>query len=162
MAIKFIVDINAGRLVRWLRLMGYDALLFRGKDDGEMVKTALQEERVILTRDTHILKRRAATTGRLNVLLIEEDTPEAQLQQVAGAFDLDYTYQPFSRCLECNELLVERSKEDVRNRVPPHVFKTQAQYMECPSCHRIYWQGTHWQRMTEDLNRLREQGKGRE
>jgi uncharacterized protein with PIN domain len=161
MAVKFIVDINAGKLVKWLRLMGYDALLFRGQDDGEMVKTALREDRVILTRDTHILKRRVATTGKLKVILVEGDTSEAQLKQVVDALDLDYAYQPFSRCLECNELLVERSKEDLRDRVPPHVFKTQTHYMECPSCHRIYWQGTHWQAMTEELNRFAGKDKGR-
>jgi uncharacterized protein with PIN domain len=159
MAIKFIVDINAGKLVKWLRLMGYDALLFRGKDDGEMVRTALHENRTILTRDTHILKRRVATTRRLNVILIEGDKPEVQLRQVIGALDLDYDFQPFSRCLECNELLAEKTREEVRDRVPLHVFKTQTQYMECPSCHRIYWKGTHWEAMKEELNRLSEQDK---
>ena len=142
-----------------MRLMGYDALLFRGEDDGEMVKRALREDRVIITKDTHILRRRVATTGRLRVILVEGDDSEAQLFQVTRALGLDYDYKPFSRCLECNELLQEKSKDEVRTIVPPHVFETQTHYMECPSCRRIYWQGTHWQAMKEELNRLKEKAE---
>ncbi|NIR92184.1 MAG: hypothetical protein GWO08_00475, partial [Gammaproteobacteria bacterium] len=52
--------------------------------------------------------------------------------------------------------LLERSKQQVEGRVPPYVFQTQSQYMECPACHRIYWRGTHWQRMTGKLKKFEE------
>jgi uncharacterized protein with PIN domain len=63
--IKFIVDNNVGKLAKWLRIMGYDALLFTEEDDGKMVKVALAQNRVILTKDTQIMRRRLVTTGRL-------------------------------------------------------------------------------------------------
>jgi uncharacterized protein with PIN domain len=149
--IKFIVDNNVGKLAKWLRIMGYDALLFNEEDDGKMVKVALAQNRVILTKDTQIMRRRLVTSGRLKAILIKDDEPKAQLRQIAETLGLDYQFRPFSICLECNQSLVERNKNEVRDLVPSHVFKTQNLYMECPSCHRIYWRGTHWQAMSREL-----------
>lgn len=154
MEIKFIVDNNVGKLARWLRMMGYDTLLFKQKNDSKMIKIALHENRVILTRDTQLMKRRVITSGKLKAVLITQDDPKAQLQETAANLNLSYSFSPFSLCLECNQRLIPRDKEELRNLVPPHVFKTQNQYMECPVCHRIYWQGTHWQAMTRELKIL--------
>ena len=151
MEIQFIVDNNVGKLAKWLRIMGYDALLFKEEDDGKMVKVALSQNRVILTKDTQIMRRRLVTTGRLKAILIKDDEPKAQLRQIADTLCLDYQFRPFSICLECNQSLVERNKDEVRDLVPSHVFETQSLYMECPSCHRIYWRGTHWQAMSREL-----------
>ncbi len=149
--LKFIVDNNAGRLAKWLRMMGYDTLFFDGSDDSQMVATALAEGRVILTRDTQIMRRRVVTNGRLKVILIMSDEPEQQMRQVVETLNLDYQFRLFTICLECNQPLVERSKQQVRDLVPFYVFQTQSYYMECPACHRIYWKGTHWQAMTKKL-----------
>ena len=154
MEIKFIVDNNVGKLAKWLRTMGYDALLFSGEDDGRMVKVALAQNRVILTKDTQVMKRRLVTSGKLKAILIEDDDIEAQLRQVVEALKLDYHFSPFSICLECNQRLIEKDEDAVREFVPSHVFKTQRLYMECPSCHRIYWRGTHWQAMKQELGKL--------
>ena len=155
-SLKFIVDQNVGRLVKWLRIMGYDTIFFNGSNDSRMIATALAEGRVILTRDTQIMRRRVVTKGLLKAILIQSDDPEQQMLQVIETLNLDCNFRPFALCLECNEYLVERSKEEVKNRVPPYVFKTQSQYMQCPSCRRIYWRGTHWQAMTKRLEHFME------
>ena len=154
MQTKFIVDNNVGKLVKLLRIMGYDVLFFNGSDDSTMVSIALTEDRVILTRDTQIMKRRLITSGRLKAVLITSDDAEQQIHQVIETLNLDCRFKPFTLCLECNQPLLERSKEQVKDLVPPYVFKTQNQYMECPACHRIYWRGTHWQAMTKRLESL--------
>lgn len=151
---RFIVDINAGKLSKWLRIMGYNALLFTGEEDSAMIRTALNENRIILTKDLQIMERRLVTSGRLKVLFVEGDDPEMQIQQVVDSLNLDYRFNPFSICLECNTKLIKREKEEVKNLVPPHVYETQDDYMECPSCHRIYWKGTHWQAMNKELDKL--------
>jgi len=153
---KFIVDINVGKLAKWLRMMGYDTLLFDGDDDWRMIIIALEEGRVVITKDTQIVKRGVITSGRLKAILITSDKSEQQIQQVVESLNLDYQYRPFTLCLECNQPLVERSKEEVEDRVPPYIFQTQNEYVECPACHRIYWKGTHWKAMTEKLQRLRD------
>ncbi len=159
---KFIVDINVGKLARWLRMMGYDTLLFDGDDDSRMIVIALRQERVLITKDSQIMKRGVVTSGRLNTVLITSDDPEVQMHQLIETLDLDCRLRPFTICLECNQPLVERSKEEVKDLVPPYVFQTQDRYLECLACHRIYWKGTHWQAMTGMLERFTKGSPGQD
>jgi uncharacterized protein with PIN domain len=155
---RFIADHNVGKLAKWLRMMGYDTAFFGGGDDAHMISRALAEGRIILTRDTHIMERGIITSGRLKAILIDSDSPEEQIKQVVEALHLDFQSRSFTLCLECNQPLMERSREEVKDRVPPYVFRTRQQYMECPNCHRIYWRGTHWQRMSRKLQKLTKNG----
>jgi uncharacterized protein len=148
---KFVIDINVGRLARWLRMMGYDAILFHELDDGLMVKLALAQGRIIVTRDTEFMRRRTVTMHRVRALLVSGDDPELQMQNVIAEFDLDTRYKPFTRCLECNSVLTPRDRNGVEGEVPPRVYERQEQYMECPVCRRLYWQGTHWEDMHRKL-----------
>ncbi len=134
--------------------MGYDSVLFDGSDDSQMVARALAEDRVILTRDTAIAKRRLVTSGRLKAILIESPELGPQLRQLIDSLNLDYHSKQFTICLECNQPLVAISKDQVKGLVPPYVFQTQNQYRQCPACHRIYWRGSHWAAMTRRLDRL--------
>ena len=151
---KFIVDHNVGKLTKWLRIMGYDTWFFNGTDDADLIAAALAEGRVILTRDTQIVKREVIASGRLKAVLIQSDEPEQQMRQVIDTLNLDCRFRPFTLCLECNQPLLVRSQQQVKDLVPPYVFQTQSQYMECPACHRIYWRGTHWQAMTKKLEKF--------
>lgn len=151
---KFIVDHNVGKLARWLRMMGYDSVFFDSGEDSLMVRQALAEGRTVITRDTGIMRRRVVNNGRLKAILIESEEPERQMQQLLTAFDLAEESKPFTLCLECNRALEPRTPEEVAERVPPYVFQTQKQYVECPACHRIYWQGTHWEAMVRKLKSL--------
>jgi uncharacterized protein with PIN domain len=156
MEIKFVADNNVGKLARWLRLIGYDTILLRQKDDAQMIKIALSEDRVILTKDAEFMKRRLVTNGTLKTVHIEQDDPRLQVQEVVKTLGLDYHFKPFSLCLECNRALVARDKEQVKNLVPARVFETQTQYTQCPACNRIYWPGTHWQAMGKELQDLQQ------
>lgn len=151
---RFIVDSNVGRLAKWLRALGYDSLFIDPIADENLVSRALAEGRVVLTKDTHLSQRRAATQGRLRVLLLEGDDFRAQLRQVVRALQLDPSSRRFSLCLECNESLVPKAKEEVEGLVPPYVFQTQHHYRFCPRCGRPFWRGTHWQRMNGELDKL--------
>jgi uncharacterized protein with PIN domain len=152
--VKFVVDSNVGKLARWLRIAGFDTLFFKDIDDSRLVRIALAEGRVLLTRDTEIQKRRLAKSGRLKVVLIEHDDVKAQLRQVMTMFDLAGHIRPFTLCVECNEILLPRESEEVKELVPPYVFRTQTQYMQCPACQRVYWRGTHWERMSRVLEEV--------
>ena len=143
-----------GKLTGWLRMMGFDCRFFNGSDDTDMVRQALADKRVILTRDRGIMLRRVVKNGRIRAILISSEVPETQIVQVMETMDLAEKIEPFTRCLECNEILIEQSKEAIKDQVPPYVFRTQNQYMECPTCRRIYWRGTHWEAMLDRLQRL--------
>lgn len=150
MRARFIVDANVGKLARWLRMLGYDTLFINDVDDNELIAIGLNDKRVLLTKDTQIMLRRVVTSGRLKAVLIEDDNPQDQLRQVARMMKIDQE-RKFTRCLECNKLLVPKDKDEVRALVPAYVFKTQSQYFQCPACQRIYWRGTHWQRMNKEM-----------
>jgi len=154
MKTRFIVDVNVGRLARRLRMMGYDTLFINGMDDDELVRVALKEERILLTKDTGILRRRIVATGKVQAILIASDEVREQLKQVVHALDLGPKFDPFSLCMVCNTVLIPREKAEVRDLAPPYVFKTQDQYMQCPDCLRLYWRGTHWERMSQELEEL--------
>ncbi len=154
--LKFIVDHNVGKLTKWLRMMGYDTLFFDGEDDWLMVRAALAEDRIILTRDTQVMKRGVVIKGRIKAILIQSEEPKQQMQQVVETLNLDCQSKLFTICLECNQPLEEKSKQQVQDQVPPYIFQTKNQYVECPACHRIYWRGTHWQAMTEQLKKFME------
>jgi uncharacterized protein with PIN domain len=150
-AVRFIVDHNVGKLAKWLRMMGYDSLFFKGCDDSGIIAIALSEERIILTRDKGIAERRLIKNGRVTAVLLNSDKPLLQMRQVIDKLNLKINFKPFSICLECNRVLKEKSREQVKERVPSYVLKTQNQYVECPKCQRIYWKGTHWYAMKKKL-----------
>ena len=152
---KFIVDTNVGKLARWLRMLGYDTLFDSELDDGELVAKGLRDGRVLITRDTQIMLRRVVANGELRAVHTPEDNPVGQMRRVIAKMKLDRERE-FTLCLECNEPLAPRRKDEVEDLVPPYVFKTQNQYFQCPGCERIYWRGTHWQHMREVLESLTE------
>jgi uncharacterized protein with PIN domain len=151
---KFIADQNVGKLTKHMRLLGFDTLFFTGETDTQMVDLALKENRVILTRDTHIPKRRLITSGKVKVVLIKSDNIDDQIQQVVNELDLAGVIKPFVLCLECNLPLSARTKPEITGKVPPYVFQTQQDFMECSQCRRIYWKGTHWQAMIKKMERI--------
>ena len=151
---RFVVDLNVGKLAKWLRMIGYNTKLFDHHDDKYLVHLALIENRIILTRDTQMMQRRIIAIGELKALLVTSDDPLRQIRQVIKHFGLNPIFNPFRLCLECNQLLEKISKENVKERVPPYVYQNQTQFVECPNCLRVYWQGTHWQAMVKKLEGL--------
>ncbi len=155
MELRFIVDANVGRLATWLRVMGYDASFVHGIGDNDLIRMALREQRVIVTRDRHIPRRRLVTQGHLRVALVTSDNLWDQLRQIVAQLGL-VSQGSFTRCVECNAPLHDLSRDAVRERVPPYVFQTQQEFQECPVCRRVYWRGTHWANMRRELGRVRE------
>lgn len=158
MAQKFVVDVNVGRLAKWLRVMGYDALFIPDVDDAELLRIGKEQGRTVVTRDRYILQRRAVTRGQVKVVLVVSDDFRKQIQELADALGLEFG-NGFSLCIQCNVELRSVSKQEVRDRVPPFVFSTQEQFYLCPSCGKLYWRGTHWRNMCEELDGIR---KGKE
>ena len=136
-----------GRLALWMRVAGYDVSYESAIEDSSLVKMALKEGRVILTRDTLLVKRKAL---RGRYFFVKYDLVFEQLRQVVSEFGIDKERR-FTRCVRCNALLEDAPKESVKEKVPSYVYSTQESFSICPSCKRIYWAGTHRQEMEKVL-----------
>ena len=147
---KFFADSMLGRLALWMRVLGYDVAYENAIEDGELASRAASEGRLILTRDTLLVKRRLV---RDNHFFVEGDHYDDQLRQVFGAFPMD-SGAFLTRCLRCNRALVEASLDIAEGLVPPYVFSRVKRFSKCPTCERLYWAGTHGKHMEREVERI--------
>lgn len=153
---KFIVDTNVGHLVRKLRMLGYDTLFINPVDDADLVQMAEQEGRLVISGDRRLFERRPIRSGKVKGFFIDGyQDHTTQLRQIIGAFGLRRT-AALIRCLECNTLLVPKSKEEASGKVPPYVHQTVGRYAFCPHCNQFFWEGEHVKRMRALIERLNE------
>lgn len=140
---KFIADVMLGRLAKRLRLLGFDVLYGRTLNDNEIIRLSLEQDRMILTRDTALAARPLAK----NHLFVSVDRVQEQIEQVLSTFPHEMPDAPLTRCSECNELLVRIAREEAQDLVPHHVYENKDLFLRCPRCKRTYWHGTHVMRM---------------
>lgn len=147
---KFILDVHLGRLSKYLRMLGIDTEYDTEYDDITIIHRAAAEKRIILTRDKILLRNRKVTHG----YWIRSTDPRSQIQEIIHRFDLKSNIKLFSRCLECNNLLDNISKESIIERLPLRTREFYNVFRICKGCGRIYWEGSHYDRMkkfTESL-----------
>lgn len=147
---KFIVDSMLGRLSRWLRLIGEDTEYFKNRSKGSIVYRSLKEQRIILTKDRKISKKRA-----MQLKIIEGDDFIDQLKQVISYFSISIDNKKiYTRCTECNNALKSIAKSKIENKVPEYVFDNHEEFSVCDKCYKIYWKGTHNELIKKVLNKL--------
>jgi uncharacterized protein with PIN domain len=151
---RFVCDAMLGGLARWLRAAGYDASWRPHIDDWDLIHLARREERVLLSSDTGIFRIAIIRDGRLPALWIPHrlSTKKDQLAFVLEHFRL---HAGTPRCMACGGALVEVAKTDVAGRVPARSFAQADRFYECDRCRRVFWQGTHWQKIAQVLAEVR-------
>lgn len=146
---RFFADAMLGRLARWMRIAGLDVAYEAHIEDGALVRRALEQGRVVLTRDARMLREWRIPRA----YLVRSDRVREQLAEVLDAFDLQASMCPLSRCSLCNARLVPAGAEHVGG-VPEHVRATSREMLRCPDCDRIYWRGSHTDRIETVLHDL--------
>ncbi len=148
---RFVCDAMLGGLARWLRAAGYDASWQEGIEDWDLIRQARREEKILLSSDTGIFAIGIVRDGEVPALFIPHGLGKrAQLEHVLRTLSLPLRQ---ARCMACGGSLVAVHKEQVRGRVPQRSFDWLDRFYECSRCGRIYWQGTHWQRIVESLKK---------
>jgi len=154
-ALRFLLDVHVGRLAAYLRMAGFDALYGNQSSDAELAGIVAGEGRVLLTRDRYLLMRTAVDRG----YWVRSTEPKQQLLEVVRRFDLASSMRPFTRCLACNSLLEDASRESVWERLPPKIREKDA-FRVCRNCQRVYWEGSHHERMSKLLSWVKQALRG--
>ena len=147
---RFVADAHLGGLARLLRMMGFDTLYDNHFHDDDLVDVALTQHRIVLTRDRELLKRRSVTHG----CFVRALQPQRQLREVFERLDLARSARPFTLCIECNAPLTAVDKASVAELLPPSVRARHERFSTCGVCARIFWEGSHWQRMRAIIEEL--------
>ena len=147
---RFINDVHLGRLAKNLRLCGFDTFFDKDLSDKEIIEISLYEKRIILTRDKGLLRNKEVTHG----YWIRSTNPDEQIREVIKRFDLKKNMNPFSRCLECNGILKTIEGSEIASRLLPRTLQFYDEFRICPGCDRIYWNGSHFERMQKRINNL--------
>jgi uncharacterized protein with PIN domain len=151
---RFIADVMLGRLAKWLRIAGFDVLYSNKFSDDELISISNCDERILLSRDTRLLVRKPVR----DFLFIESQNIQDQIRQILDVMQVNGLPFLLTRCLSCNEALIEASRESVRSSIPVFVYETQLQFKSCPKCGRIFWAGTHRSSVIRTLKKLLQKG----
>lgn len=145
---RFVADAHLGALARYLRMLGFDTLYDKRCHDADIAAISARDRRIVLTRDRDLLMHRIITHGRY----VRAVRPRAQLIEVVEALDLGGGISPFTLCLECNAPLRGATRNEARGLVPADTLDRFTNFSQCPSCERIYWQGSHYRRMQKFID----------
>lgn len=146
----FIIDSNLGKLARYLRLMGFDTLYSNQYSDREVVETGVNEGRIILTRDRRLLHHKIITHG----YFVRSVHPDEQVAEVLKRFDLANLIRPMHRCAVCNGEINSVDKKDVLDKLEPLTKKYYSEFYQCADCEKVYWKGSHYEKIIRKLNSL--------
>ncbi|NMO20049.1 Mut7-C ubiquitin/RNAse domain-containing protein [Pyxidicoccus fallax] len=149
---RFVLDVGLGRLVGFLRMLGFDSLWRNDYADDELARVSHDEDRILLTRDLGVLKRGEVLRGYFP----RSTDPAHQLVEVVRRFGLTARMHPFTRCLACNGPLSSAEPHEVQDRVPERVTERHSRFQQCADCRRVFWAGTHQQRMQALIDKLRD------
>ncbi|WP_052666320.1 Mut7-C RNAse domain-containing protein [Nitriliruptor alkaliphilus] len=154
---RFVCDVHLGTLARRLRLLGLDTRYDRSWDDAVLAGVAAHEDRVLLSRDRGLLKRRSVAHGYLP----RSDDPDTQATEVVHRFGLGPHLAPSTRCVRCNGVLAPVDREEVWDRIPPRTRAAIDRYARCTGCDRLYWPGSHHDALAPFVERARAAAAGR-
>ncbi len=149
--LRFVLDTHLAKLARYLRLLGFDVLHSNSYRDEELAVVSRQGQgRLLLTRDRELLKRKQVRHG----YWVRATQPRQQVVEMAARLDLLMLAKPFSRCVHCNGLLEPRERSAVQGKVPLGIYADCRVFCECDDCGKIYWRGSHYDRMLDFIDAL--------
>jgi uncharacterized protein len=147
----FVADVHLGTLARNLRLLGFDTVYENSYDDKTIVSIACKENRIVLTRDVGLLKHKAIEMG----YWLRSQQMQAQLAEVVRYYQLQNKLQPFVRCMVCNGRIEPVEKEALQQLLPHKTLLYFNEFFQCTSCRKVYWKGSHYQKMLQLLNQVK-------
>lgn len=147
---RFVLDNHLGKLATYLRILGFDCLYDKDYQDAILANIAAESERILITRDRQLLMRKTIRWG----YWVRSKDPETQVTEITHRFRLSGLISPFHRCLNCNSKLHPVRKDIILHRLEPLTKRYFHEFQICPGCDRIYWKGSHYERMLKLISRV--------
>ena len=147
---RFVADGHLGKLVRRMRVLGLDVLYERNPHDAQLVETAREQDRALLTRDRRLLMHAAVRDG----YWLRSQSADEQAVEVVRRFELRDTLRPFTRCATCNADLESVTKEEVLDQLEPLTRTHYHEFRRCTGCGQVYWAGSHAPKLQAQLAQL--------
>lgn len=148
---RLLADAMLGKLTKWLRLAGVEVEYSREADDETLLKRALRENLVLLTRDEQLAAR---ARGYVRTVRVKSNNPEKQLLEVAKALKINL--KPTAKiCSHCGSALKRVAKKSVEGKMFPRVYRSHRVFWQCAGCGQVYWKGSHWKGITKALKKAK-------
>ncbi len=152
-SVRFLCDAGLGGLARWLRATGYQAAWQPDIDDDNLLREARSLSATLLTTDAMLMERRLLRDRIIPAFWLPPTLSIAE--QLALAFrEFGLVVRP-PRCMSCGGELRPVPKEALRDRIPPKTYLWLDEYFVCRRCDKLFWHGTHWQRIMARLTDLK-------
>jgi uncharacterized protein with PIN domain len=149
-SLDFVADVNVGRLALLLRMLGFDTVYENNLRNGRLAEISHRQKRILLTRDTTLLRRKIVMHG----YLLRSQDSEEQAREVVDLYGLKDLAKPLSRCMACNGLLLPVAKEEIIDRLEPLTKKYYDSFHMCDNCRKIYWPGSHQQKLLASIKEI--------
>lgn len=147
--LRFCADVHLGKLARLMRMLGFNTVYKNNFSKEELYTNSLNENRVLLSKSAYFSR-----FTDINFYQIKSADPLQQLKDIIHHFNLRDSFNAFIRCLYCNEIVEKKEKEEVEKELLPNTKKDFSEFWKCPSCQKIYWKGSHYERMMKMIHEL--------
>jgi uncharacterized protein len=145
--IEFVADVNVIRLGRLMILLGLDVCYSSTYSDSDIADIAQTQGRIVLTRDTGLLKRKKIVFARR----VKANLPDDQLIEIIDFFGLEPLISLFSRCTHCNVQLMPVEKQTVLHLLEPKTKRYFDTFLQCPRCKKVFWKGSHCDKIQQKI-----------
>ncbi|OVE78011.1 hypothetical protein BVX99_00905 [bacterium F16] len=149
---RFVADVHLGKLVRYLRMLGFDCYYQEPWDDDILAQVAAQQRRIMLSRDVGLLKRKCVEHG----IFLRSDRPAEQAKQILRELNASRFVKTSTRCTACNGMMRNVDKSTVLEDVPEATAKIYDEFYRCQDCLKVYWKGAHFARLGQILSDIQE------
>ena len=146
---RFIADVHLGKLAGILRLLGFDTAYQNAYSLNDLIRISSEERRILLSRNAALVRKEG-----LNCFILTDENPLVQTKQVIRGFHLEKSLFPFSRCISCNGVLEPTDKNHVEAALQPNTKKYFNEFWQCSQCKRVYWKGSHYERMLKTIENI--------
>lgn len=150
----FVADVMLKKLARWLRILGFSVIYPDFVEDEKIINITKSKRAILLTMDAELYER--AKKNNIESFLVPRSSIENQISAIIKQFNLKIDDFPSKTlCPQCNGKLDEVFRELVNGKIHPQILKRHQIFWLCKKCGKVFWEGSHWKKITKTVNEVK-------